>query len=377
MNISPEIVTTPEQLKRLATRLEKELVLAFDLEADSMHHYTEKVCLIQVSGRVETVLIDPLAFGDLSLLAPLLASPAILKVMHGADYDIRSLHRDFGIEIVNLFDTMIAAQFLGEPEIGLAALLRKRFGVELDKKYQKADWSKRPLDTGMIEYAARDTVHLIELYQQMAAELRALGRYEWVEEECRLLCGVRSAEREDGPLFLRFKGAAGLSPRALAVLEEVLRFRDSEARKSDIPSFKILGTDTVRSIAERLPTDMDHLKDIPGLSPRLVQRYGRGILDAVDNGLAKREEDLPQLPRRERVKRDAREEKRLKILKEWREKKAAALGIAPGIVANNALLEKVAALFPQDQQALCKIGGLKKWHCSELAAGMVEALRGS
>ena len=377
MNISPEIIMTSEQLKGLVARLEKEPVLAFDLEADSMHHYTEKVCLIQVSGSTETALLDPLACDELALLAPLLASPKILKVMHGADYDIRSLHRDFGIEIVNLFDTMIAAQFLGEPEIGLAALLRKRFGVELDKKYQKADWSKRPLDAGMIEYAARDTAYLIELYRQMAGELHALGRYEWVAEECAILCGVRSAEREDGPLFLRFKGTAGLSPRALAVLEEVLRLRDAEARRLDIPSFKILGTDTVRGIAERLPTDMDHLKEVPGLSSRLVQRYGKGIIDAVSRGLAKKDEELPQVPRRERIKRDAHEEKRLKMLKEWREKKAAALGIAPGVIANNALLEKVAAVCPRDQQILTEIEGFKRWHLNELGAGMLEAVRGS
>ena len=131
---SAHLVTNQETLDKLVERLSQESVLAFDLEADSLHHYTEKVCLIQVSSESETRLIDPLANLDVKTLAPIFANPAIKKIFHGADYDMRSLYRDFGIEVVNLFDTMIASQFLGESEFGLAALLKKRFGVELDKR---------------------------------------------------------------------------------------------------------------------------------------------------------------------------------------------------------------------------------------------------
>ena len=165
--MQPDIITTSAALEELCRRLQGEAIVAVDLEADSMHHYREKVCLIQISSARETVLVDPLACSGLAPLGGILADPAVLKVMHGADYDIRSFHRDFGFEVANLFDTMIAAQFLGETEIGLAALLRKRFGVELDKQYQKADWSRRPLEPGMIEYAAKDTAHLIDLYSQI------------------------------------------------------------------------------------------------------------------------------------------------------------------------------------------------------------------
>ena len=212
------VITGREPLVRLAERLAAEPLVAFDLEADSLHHYREKVCLIQITTPRETVLVDPLAVTELSPLAPVMAARDTRKVMHGADYDIRSLFRDFAIEVNNLFDTMIACQFLGEREVGLAAVLKKRFGVELDKRYQKADWSKRPLTEGMMAYAVQDTSLLIDLYRQLAAELQSGGRLSWVEEESELVSRVRAVSRDHEPLFLRFKGAARMEPRTLAVL---------------------------------------------------------------------------------------------------------------------------------------------------------------
>src|SRR5512136_2826215 len=204
------MITTTAALEQAVSRMSGEPLLAWDLEADSMHHYREKVCLLQISTPTENLVIDPLAGLDLSSLAPIMADPAIRKVFHGADYDIRSLYRDFGIEVRNLFDTMVACQFLGEKEVGLAAVLLKRFGAELDKRYQKADWSKRPLSAEVIEYAVRDTSLLIGLYGQLADELRTKGRLAWVEEESQLLAGVRHVPREVDRPFMRFKGAAGM-----------------------------------------------------------------------------------------------------------------------------------------------------------------------
>ncbi|MDD3295322.1 MAG: ribonuclease D, partial [Geobacteraceae bacterium] len=217
------MIDNSKDLDRLVGRLSGEKVLAFDLEADSLHHYREKVCLIQIATEKAIFLVDPLAVTDISSLGLLLSDPGIRKVFHGADYDIRSLHRDFSLEVRNLFDTMIACQLLGEKEVGLAAALKKRFGVELDKRYQKADWSKRPLDPGMIAYAAGDTSLLVALYRQLEAELAEKGRLAWAEEESDLLSEVRAADREGEPLFYRFKGASKMEPRTLAVLEELLR----------------------------------------------------------------------------------------------------------------------------------------------------------
>lgn len=371
----PEIVTTAEALKRLVKRLGREPLLACDLEADSLHHYQERVCLIQVSTPAESTLIDPLAFSDLSPLVPVMADPAIRKVFHGADYDIRSLYRDFGIEVHNLFDTMVACQLLGEKETGLAAVLKKRFGVELDKRYQKADWSKRPLPEGMIEYAIKDTSLLIELYRQLEKELRERGRLYWLEEESELLSRVRAGSRDGEPLFIRFKGAARMEPRTLAVLEELLRFRDEKAKGRDVPPFKILGGDALRELAEKQPRKAGDLAGFAGLSPRLVDRYGRGILDAVARGLALPQNRLPHYPRLQRPVRDPQQEERLKRLKRWREARAGELGIDPGILANNTLLEALSEAAPVSEEGLKAVLIMKRWQRAEFGPELAELLK--
>ena len=336
------LITDQKSLDELVERLSRETVLAFDLEADSLHHYTEKVCLIQVSSASEDRLIDPLAPIDVRVLAPIFANPAIKKIFHGADYDMRSLYRDFGIEVVNLFDTMIASQFLGESEFGLAALLKKRFGVELDKRYQKADWSKRPFSQEMLEYAMKDTSLLIELYCQLESELRQKGRLAWVEEESELVAGVRSASREGELMCLRFKSANKMKPRELAVLEELLRFRDEKARLADVPPFRILSNDLLRELAEKQPRSNFELVGIHTMSSKLIERLGRGLLQAVAAGLATPQDKLPQMQSGRRPVLDRVQDERVKRLKVWREAKSAQLGLGIGLVANNTLLEALA-----------------------------------
>jgi ribonuclease D len=356
-------------------RIGGEPLLAFDLEADSLHHYQERVCLIQLSTPRESVLIDPLAFPELSLLAPVLADHAVGKVFHGSDYDIRSLHRDFGIEVCNLFDTMVACQFLGEKELGLAAVLKKRFGVELDKRYQKADWSKRPLAPEMIVYAVEDTRLLIELHGQLVDELRAKGRLSWVKEECELLSRVRTVSRGEEPLFLRFKGASGMEPRTLAVLEELLHLRDEKAKIRDVPAFKILGNETLRELAARKPHKAADLAGVAGLTPKLTERYGEEILGAVARGMAIPAGGLPHYPRQPRRIRDRRQEEQLQKLKLWREKKSRELAIEPGILANNALLEALTEADPGATGEQDLLGFMKQWQQEVFGAELLHLLR--
>ena len=360
-NKKPEIVSSQQTLLGLVERLAREPLLAVDLEADSLHHYQEKVCLIQISTPIESVILDPLAIPDLSPLAPILADPAIRKVFHGADYDIRSLYRDFGIEVNNLFDTMIACQFLGEKEVGLAAVLFKRFGAELDKRYQKADWSKRPLSDEMIEYAVRDTSLLIELYRQLTEELHDKGRLAWVEEESALLTAVRAGSRDAGPLFLRFKGAAKMDPRTIAVLEELLRFRDNLAKARNLPPFKILGSDTLRQLAENKPRRPGDLEGIVGLTAKLNNRYGREILEATARGLSLPPDQLPTYPHPQRFVKDRLKGERLKRLKLWREAKSKKLGIEAGVLVNNSMLESVAASASHGKEEIAVVPAMKQW----------------
>lgn len=371
------MVTNLAALRAVVQKVAAEPVLACDLEADSLHHYQEKVCLIQLSTASESFLIDPLAVPDLAPLAPVLANPAVRKIFHGADYDIRSLHRDFNIEVVNLFDTMVACQFLGEREVGLAAVLKKRFGVELDKRYQKADWSKRPLPRPMMEYAVEDTRLLIELYRQVREELQAKGRLSWVEEECQLLSMVRITQRAEEPLFCRFKGAIGLDGRTLALLEELLRFRDEQARLRDVPPFKVLGTETLRDLSVKRPRKLADLGGIAGLTPKLVDRYGDGILGAVAKGLAVPATELPSYPRQPRRVWDRQQEERLQKLKQWREKKAQELGMDSGILANNVLLEACAAVDTAGLEQKGYPVAMKRWQRELFGDEIVALLLGA
>jgi ribonuclease D len=355
-----EIISTTARLAEVADILSLQAEIAVDLEMDSLHHYREKVCLAQVSTRQQSWLLDPLALPSLAPLAAPLANPEIVVVMHGSDYDIRSLHRDFGIEVTNLFDTMIAARFLGIGEFGLAALLKARFGIELDKKYQKADWSKRPLSREMCAYAAADTSDLLPLYDQFREELVQKGRLEWLEEEARIVCQARVSEK-DGPLFLYCKGASKLRGHSLAILEELLQMRDRQSELLDRPPFKVLSADTLIDVAENRPRSLHDLSLFKGMTPGQLQRHGAGILAAVERGIATPEADLPRFPRGARKEVSERVKERLKNLKLWRERCSRELGLDPGMLAPNWLLEAVADCQCGAREELDAIQGMREW----------------
>jgi len=286
-----------------------------------------------------------------------------MTVMHGADYDIRSLHRDYGIEVNNLFDTMIASRFIGITEYGLAALLKARFGIELNKKYQKADWSRRPLTPEMCDYAVADTANLLPLYDQLRAELVAKGRLSWLEEECRLVCQARVTEKE-GPLFLSCKGAAKLKGRSLATLEALLQLRDQQARLLDRPTFKVISVETLLEAAEKRPRTLGDLTSIKGMTPGQIQRYGERIVAAVAAAAALAEDELPCFPRQQREEPVDGTKERIKCLKCWRQEKSRKLGLEPGVMAPNWLLEGIADANPIAVDALDGIAGMRKWQKS-------------
>lgn len=347
-------------LRQVCDDLRHESELALDLEADSLHHYREKVCLLQLSTRSATWLIDPLQVNDLSPLGGLLAKPHLTTVFHGGDYDIRSLHRDFGITVAQMFDTMIAAQFLGITEFGLAALLRSHYGIELDKRFQKADWSKRPLTPEMADYAADDTAHLLRLADELKGRLQLCGRYDWVVEECALVAENRMAEKGDGPLFLACKGAGKLQRRNLAVLEELLQFRDACARELDRPAFKVISSESLMILAEKPPASVHDMNGVTGITPKLINRYGELLMDAVQRGMSLPEEKLPRFPR-SKGEPNPGIKSRVAHLKKWREEFCKKIELSTGLIAPNWLLEKIAEQCPEDRDQLAGIAGIRRW----------------
>lgn len=367
------VIETDQQLRAVCRGLETETELALDLEADSLHHYREKVCLLQLSTRSATWLIDPLLVSDLSPLGALLADQDRLTVFHGGDYDIRSLHRDFGISVGQMYDTMIAAQFIGVSEFGLAALLRSHFEIELDKRFQKADWSQRPLTADMANYAAHDTAHLLQLADCLRDKVAARGRSAWVAEECTLVAANRMTDKGDGPLFLHCKGAGKLQRRNLALLEELLQVRDAQARELDRPPFKVISAESLLVIAERQARTVHEMSAVPGLTPRVLKRYGGLLVEAVQRGLALPEERLPHFPR-SKGEPNPGIKARIGLLKKWREQLSAELELATGLVAPNWLLERIAEQRPVDMEQLAAVQGIRRWQLALWGADLLKVL---
>jgi len=319
--------------------------LAVDTEADSFHHYREKVCLVQLSAGGRHALVDPLAEIEWSALGRRLADPAVEKILHGADYDVRLLERDLGLAVVNLFDTSIAARLTGETSIGLAALLAKHLGVTLDKSHQRADWSKRPLGDAMRAYAVADTAHLQALAAILAAEAERLGRLAWVREECARIESVRWRDRarDDPEAFRRVKGAASLTPPGLAVLREVWGWRDEVGRRRDRPVFRVLRDEVLLAIARAAPATVADLVKIAGFPEALARSpVAIDVVEAVRRGLACPEPERPQPRPSLRVVLPPEVEARLDDLRQRRDQVAQPLGLDPSLVANRAVLEEMA-----------------------------------
>jgi ribonuclease D len=371
--ISFEWIETLPRLEGAARFLGQAKIIGVDLEADSMHHYFEKVCLLQMATESASYVVDPLAVKDLSVLRPVFSNPRIRKVFHGADYDIRSLYRDFRLEVENLFDTQLACLFLGLRESGLEALLRSRFQVELNKKYQRADWSQRPLSPEMVEYAAMDVRYLIPLAGVLEKELEEKGRLSWVEEECQFLSKVRFLPPSHEPLYLRVKGASLLDRRSLAVLQALLEFREAQAQKADLPPFKVLGNEPLLELAMKKPLRLEEMEMGKALSGKLIQRHGTRLLQEIHRAMSVPDKDLPVYPRKTWTDLPSPARKRVKALKTWRDMRAKDLGMEPGILLNNALINDLALKNPRSLEEIGEIPGLKKWRLTHFGREILAA----
>jgi ribonuclease D len=374
MGADYELIETPAGLESIVKALRGEPVIAVDLEADSMYHFQEKVCLLQLAFGKMNAVIDPLKVQDLSPLKPVFAAAGVQKVFHGADYDVRSLYRDFQIEINNLFDTELASRFLGIPGTGLEAVLQARFNVKLNKKFQRKDWSRRPLSGEMMAYAAGDVKYLLPLARMLEDELKDTGRLAWVYEECGLLSNVRAVQNDHEPLFVHFKGAGRLGARSLAVLEGLLQFRKKVARKKDRPLFKVFSNQSLMNLALKKPVSTRQLEKADVLSRKQINMYGDAIIGVIADAKAQPAADLPTYPRKKAVQVHPRVPDRIKALKVWRNRKAKSLGIEAGLLINKNLMTVLAVENPHDRASLERIPELKKWQKTEFGQDLIAIL---
>ena len=356
--------TAPDTSRFLRSIADVDL-LAIDTEGASFHRFVDRIYLLQLSTRDRSAIIDPLPLGTPQELGVLLESPKVQVVFHDADYDLRLLHQDYGWQVRNIFDTRVAAQLLGIRAFGLAALLEKYFGVKLDKKHQRADWSMRPLTREMLDYAAQDTLHLLALRDRLADELERAGRWEWAREEFALLETTRW-DADDANAFLRMKGARDLNRRELAVLRELVAWRDEVARKADRATFRVLGNEPLLEIVRAKPSTREALAAIKGMPRSLLERSAADLLDAVRRGLALPDAELPRFPKALRWERDPDFDARASALRTVRDAAASRLDMDPGVLCSRDRLEAVARRNPQSMDELREIPELRRWQIEEL-----------
>ena len=364
------------EVSDLARELEGARAIALDTESDSLHHHKEKVCLVQLaSDSGLAALVDPLAGADLAPLGPLFADPKVAKVLHGADYDVTTLKRDFGFTFAGLFDTMIASRMLGLPNIGLQAVAAAELGVALSKDSQKDDWSRRPLTPTQERYALADVEHLLALHARLVAKLEAAGRLSWVREESDAVAELPAARRErEGEGWQRVKGARRLTRRQQAVLRAAYEWREAIARETDIPSFKISSTEALLALAEKAPSTPAELAAIRGAVPgRFAARSG-ALLDAIREAMALPEAALPRMPSTPRPPAPSEAAKaREESLKKWRTAEAARLAVDVSVVLPQRLLEQVAERPPARPDDLLRIEGFRRWRVAEFGPALVQA----
>lgn len=369
-----EYLDTVADVEKFTSEIATTREIALDTEGASFHRFVDRVYLLQLSTRTRHAVIDPLPIGVPVGLGALLEDPAIEVVFHDADYDLRLLQQDYGWHIRTIFDTRIAAQLLGYTAFGLAALLERFFDVKLDKKHQRADWSMRPLTGDMLDYAAQDTRWLLQLRDHMAAELERMGRTAWAREEFALLEGTRWTDEEPGTSYLRLKGARDLSRRELAVLRELVPWRDAVAGDLDRATFRVLGNEQLLDISRSQPQSKEALGKIKGMPRAILEQRGADLIDAVRRALAVPDAELPKFPRAARWDRDPDFDARVSALKTARDAAAKRLELDPGVLCSRDRLEAVARKNPSTVEEVAEVPELRRWQVSELAADFVKAL---
>ncbi|MCZ7541161.1 MAG: HRDC domain-containing protein [Anaerolineae bacterium] len=366
-----QIIRRTPDLRRAVDRLRGCSLLAVDTESNSLFAYTERVCLVQLSTRERDLIVDPLTVDDMSSLGDLLADPAIEVVFHAAEYDIISLKRDFGFGFANLFDTMMAARVCGWDKSGLGNILEEQFGVTVDKKHQRADWSRRPLPPDQLRYAQMDTHFLPMLRDRLRAELAAQNRLTEAREMFAALCALPAAEYHfDAEGYWRIQAVRDMGLRQVAIARELYLLRDSIARRLNRPPFKVFTDRALVALAELAPRSLEDLRSVAGLSVHLVQRDGAAIVEAVARG---RQAEPPRPPQR-RKPLDPAIQERYEALHEWRKQRAAERGVESDVIVPRETLWALARQMPASLAELDAIPGLGPWRRAEYGAELLAML---
>ncbi len=344
-------------LRDVARAMQGSRRVAVDTESDSMHSYFEKVCLIQIATEDRAFLVDPLSLnGDLEALAAPFASKKIIKIFHGADYDVVCLKRDFGFEIREIFDTMVAAQCLNVEKFGLADLVAANFGDILEKKHSRTDWARRPLSDSELLYSYLDVKYLIEMSFRLEERLKDGDVFEEAVVEFRRLEDREQAPREFDPDgYIRIRGSRDLTPVQLSIVRELYLIRDRRSRSVDRPPFKVLANDTLLRIARAAPRTQHELSVIKGVTRFVMRRQGDQILKAVSRGVSRGRPPAPHKKKSRGARLNPRQQRQVEQLKEWRKIAAAERGVPNLVVLPNHAILEVVIEQPADLEVLAAL----------------------
>lgn len=346
------LVTNQKELDMVATRYQHAKELAIDTESNGIYVYNEHVCLIQLGTEDSNYIIDPQKLSNLESLGSVLSNPDISKVIHGSDYDLRCLDRDYGFNIKSIFDTQVAARFLGDTHPNLASVLEIYLGVHISKSHhlQTSNWGLRPLSEAAIDYAAADVNHLLSLSKELKTNLSKLDRLSWVEEECQRLERIRYVAPDPPEIaFLKIKGSNKLSSKGLAILKELFSWRDSQAKAADIPPSRIIINETMI----RLATTADEIRssdqttvnkiiiDELETQSRLPQTRIREISETILKAMKGPEFYRPGVKHESRAW-TTKSREILKLLKRWRQDKSTELSLDPSLLWPTRSFERIA-----------------------------------
>lgn len=344
----PILVTTQNKLTEIAVSIAEEPRLAIDTESNSLFAYQERVCLLQISTPSVDYLFDPFSIQDFSPLAPIFANPAIEKIFHAAEYDIICLKRDYNFEFNNLFDTMLAARILGLTEIGLGSLLKTRFDLSLDKRFQRANWGIRPLSEAMLAYAALDTHYLFALHDQLYAELADQKLDALAEEDFKFISKVEGhSQNGNSTNCWKVAGAHHITPQQAAILDQLCRYRDDQARKADLPHFKVLPNQLLVDLCLAEITSLDDVENIAGMTPKLFRRHGEHLLEEIKKGQNATPIIKPLRPKLDKAYLD-----RIEALKAWRKMKGKKRKVESDVVLPKDLMESLAYHHPHTKKEM-------------------------
>ncbi len=371
----PPVIDSTDAILELTRRLLAERFVALDTESDSLYHYREKVCLIQLSSPgTGTVVVDPLGPGAPDSLGQVMENPAVTKILHGSDFDITSLKRDFGWTFAGMFDTAIAARFLGWTSFGLAAVAKRLLDIDMQKGEQTSDWSIRPLPERMLAYAGEDVEHLVEIYAALTTLLIEKDRLAWVVEESAAVAEIQAASPLPAPAdFMKAAASRDLSGQAMAVLRELFAVREAVCLDLDRPRFKLVSDDALASLTLAAPRTVDDFVAIRWLPPN-IRRSPERWVRAIRAGLESPPVEVSR-PRRN-WKYDPLVGEAIERLRSWRAVASADQDLDPGVLLPNRLVTAIAMARPRTIDELRHVDAIRNWRCDAFGTELLAAVAG-